>query len=314
MGDPSRTSIHISIWWLISFTLIFAVSCSTHDATAPEAPAPTFPPATEPATLTVSSLEPTPSPSLTLQSTLTATPAVHACQSNTGEVVNSSLQEPGLPREMPFRVYLPPCYSEDADQKYPTLYLLHGLQATDRQWDELGVDEVADNLISSGTLPPFIIVMPWHRTGIDLIQAVPEILLPHIEETYAARPERLYRSVGGLSKGGGQALEIGLKYPRLFSAVGMHSPAVQYLDSIIIDWALSIPSGLRPNLWVDIGMRDSLYPAAESLIAALQNNGIPITIQINEGDHLPEYWESHLAEYLSWYSSNWQRASLRQSR
>jgi enterochelin esterase-like enzyme len=212
---------------------------------------------------------------------------------------------------MPFRVYLPPCYADINEKTYPTLYLLHGLQSTDSQWDELGVDEVADTLITSGTLPPFIIVMPWHRTGIDLIRAVPEVLVPYIDANYASRTRRAYRAIGGLSKGGGQALEIGLKYPEEFSAVGMHSPAVQYLDSVIIDWALSIPSENRPSLWIDIGRRDSLYPAAESLITAFQQNSIPIMIQINEGDHLPEYWQEHLDDYLRWYTSNWRRESLK---
>ncbi|MGD2059095.1 MAG: alpha/beta hydrolase-fold protein [Anaerolineales bacterium] len=295
---------------MISITLLFTASCSTPDAAVPELQTPTPLHLTDQATFTPPA-QSTNTPRMTSPPTLTATPETRACTSKSGQVIKSSLQDPGLFRDMPFRVYLPPCYGKEPDQEYPTLYLLHGLQGSDRQWDQLGVDEAADRLISSGALHPFIIVMPWHRTGIDLIEAVPEILLPHIEETYAARPQRAYRSIGGLSKGGGQALEIGLKYPQLFSAVGMHSPAVQYLDAIILDWATSIPAERRPSLWIDIGMQDSLYPAAQSLITALQNNNIPITIQINEGDHLPEYWKSHLDEYLSWYSLNWKRAWLK---
>jgi enterochelin esterase-like enzyme len=227
-------------------------------------------------------------------------------------IVESTLQNRRLFRSMPFRVYLPPCYDKEKVQGYPTLYLLHGLQSTDAQWDELGIDEAADKLISSGTVPPFIIVMPWDRTGIDLVQAIPEILVPYIELNFATRSIARYRAIGGISKGGGQALEIGLKYPQIFSAVGMHSPAVQYLDAVIIEWALNIPVESRPALWIDIGMRDSLFPAAQSLIAGLQDNGIAITIQINEGDHLDEYWEAHLEDYLRWYASNWRPISLGQ--
>jgi enterochelin esterase-like enzyme len=223
------------------------------------------------------------------------------------------LEAPSLFRPLPYRIYLPPCYAKDPDRTYPTLYLLHGLQSTDSQWDDLGVDDAADFLISSGTLPPFIIVMPWHRTGVDLVQAIPDVLLPHIEANYAVRSGSAYRAIGGLSKGGGQALEIGLKYPGDFSAVGMHSPAVQYLDSVIIDWTLNIAVEDRPLLWLDIGRRDSLYPAADALITSFQSNSIPITIQINRGDHLPAYWQTHLEGYLRWYASNWQRASLKQT-
>lgn len=242
---------------------------------------------------------------------LPATVSQPTCPDGSGTIEQSTLRDPRLFRELPFRVYLPPCYGEDPERRYPTLYLLHGLQSTDSQWDDLGIAEVADRLILSGTLPPFIIVMPWHRTGIDLTRAIPEVLLPHVEQNYAARPERTYRAIGGLSKGGGQALEIGLKYPQLFAALGMHSPAVQYLDRVVVEWALDIPAPTRPKLWLDIGMQDSLYPAAESLLTELQRNSIPITIQINEGDHLAKYWQTHLEGYLRWYGSNWQRESLK---
>ncbi len=297
--------------WLLALTVCVA-ACSTPARIAQQLPTETAAQTAQPPEKAQTETPaPNATPAILPTPTSSSAEPETSCPARIGRVEKSILRDPQLFRDMPFRVYLPPCYGEDPNQSYPTLYLLHGLQSTDAQWDESGVDETADALISSGTLPPFIIVMPWHRTGIDLTQAIPEILLPHIEQNYAARPDRAYRAIGGVSKGGGQALEIGLKYPHLFEAVGMHSPAVQYLDAVIVEWALNIPPDERPTLWIDIGLRDSLYPAAESLIDKLQGNSIPITIQINEGDHLAEYWQAHLEGYLRWYASNWQRESLK---
>lgn len=309
-------SLHVQILIIVLLSfIVLSVSCSQSTQTAQpksnaiEVTGPSSTPRMQ------STPSPLPSNTATLiteqppeRATTTPSPT---CPDQHGIMDTRVVRDPRLFREMPIRIYLPPCYDQNPEQFYPTLYLLHGLQSTESQWDELGVDEIADKLISNGTLPPFIIVMPWHRTGIDLIQSVPEILVPYIEANFAANAERTYRAIGGVSKGGGQALEIGLKYSNVFAAVGMHSPAVPFADAIIADWLLNIPDNSRPSLWIDIGARDSLFPAAQSLIGNLQANGIPITLQLDDGDHNSEYWKIHIEGYLRWYAMNWPRASFR---
>jgi enterochelin esterase-like enzyme len=300
-----------SIWtWLLIATFLL-VSCSQFvqkpqvHSDAKDTIDPTDTPLSEAIRLT--------SPTEIVTATAAKTPATKetpACWNEPGTIETTIIQHAELFREMPVRIYLPPCYEANPEKRYPTLYLLHGLQSTDSQWDELGIDETANRLISEGTVPPFIIVMPWHRTGINLIQAVPEILVPFIDANFTTASDRSSRAIGGVSKGGGQALEIGLKYPDTFAAIGMHSPAVQYLDSVIVNWVSAIPPESRPALWIDIGERDSLYPAAESLIENLQSNSIPISTHIDDGDHEAAYWETHIEGYLRWYVANWKRAPL----
>lgn len=267
-----------------------------------------------PATSTLPPLTPTetrrpslissPTPTLTRGSTATATPV--ACLREPGEVIQAELVDPALTRSLPYRIYLPPCYGQSSPAVYPTLYMLHGLQSTDAQWDDLGLDEAADGLIASGQLPPFLIVMPWERRGVDYTSAIPEVLVPAIERMYAADPRREARALGGLSRGAGWALRIGLQNPDLFASLGLHSPAVLSPDLYYIPaWLQAIPSGDLPRLWIDIGERDPLRPSALELAGLLDAQGAPYAWHLFPGTHEPAYWTSHLAEYLRWYAADW---------
>ncbi len=266
-------------------------------------PPPTANPAGTPPTPEVLQTEsPTPVPVAT-------TAAETICSGSEGYIVQSEIEHPSLPRALPFRVYFPPCYDEQPEKYYPTLYLLHGLQGTDAQWDDLGIDEAANTLIGSGTLPPFLIIMPWQRTGIEIETAVIDVLIPHIGQTYRTRLEPEWRAIGGVSRGAGHALRITLTHPDIFSILGLHSPATLYAEGLVLQWLLAIPIEERPDVWMDIGDHDSLLPSAQSLIVLLSQNEFETTVQINPGDHTSDYWRRHVASYLQWYAAHWMKNS-----
>jgi enterochelin esterase-like enzyme len=225
-------------------------------------------------------------------------------------MVLSELEHPLLTRALPFRVYLPPCYEEQPGDDYPSLYLLHGLQGTDAQWDELGIDEAANALINQGALPPFLMIMPWERTGLDFETAVPDILVPHIDQVYRTRSEPQWRAIGGLSRGAGQALRIALTHPDLFSILGLHSPATLSADGLILQWLLAIPEDKHPDVRLDIGDRDPLLPSAQKLIDLLTENDMEILTRINSGEHTSAYWRARAASYLTWYAHHWSDRAL----
>jgi enterochelin esterase-like enzyme len=263
---------------------------------------------------TVPIMSPTPVHNLTLDPSPTPTriatpqiinPTTPLCSDQQGIIIISELDTLTLPNNMPFRIYLPPCYAENTEARYPTLYLLHGLTADDSQWDELGVDERANALITSEELPPLIIVMPWHRTGVDLEMAVVNILVPHIDQTYRTLADSSWRAIGGLSRGGGWALRVGLRHPELFGAMGLHSPA-NFLNTFYIASLVdNIAEEHLPRIWIDIGERDSLLESTHELIDIFDELGIPVSSQIYPGDHDPEYWTTHMDTYLRWYTYAW---------
>ncbi len=288
--------------FLTGILLSLATSgCSTPigpPSTLTSLPPTTIPARTPPTPEVLQKESPTPVPSA-------STAAETVCSGSEGYIVRSEIEHPSLPRALPFRVYLPPCYDEQPEKYYPALYLLHGLQGTDAQWDELGIDEAANALIGSGTLPPFLIIMPWQRTGIEIEPALLDVLIPHIDQTYRTRLEPEWRAIGGVSRGAGQALRIALTHHDIFSILGLHSPATLYAEGLILQWLLAIPIEERPDIWMDIGDHDSLLPSAQSLLNLLSQNDFETIVRINSGDHTSDYWRAHVARYLQWYADHW---------
>jgi enterochelin esterase-like enzyme len=204
-----------------------------------------------------------------------------------------------------YRVYTPPCFDAGITP-IPILILFHGLTSTDSQWGALGVGTTADELIRTGQVPPFLILMPREDTGLDLESAVMDTLLPLVESTYHAGGDRNRRAIGGLSRGAGWALRIGLKHADLFGAIGMDSPAVLSPDLYFLPaWVKLIPSGQMPRLSIDIGRDDTLLPATHDLTALLDDLNVRYDWHLNAGEHTPSYWADHMAEYLRWYAAGW---------
>lgn len=266
----------------------------------PDAPAPFTPTASSTATPSAF-----PSPSSTPATpTATAIPPtpIPACLSEPGTVMETELVDPDLPRSLPYRIYIPAC-AEQSPGRLPTLYLFHGLSYSDSQWDDLGVDELADLLISLRVTQPFLIVMPWERLGLDYEPTIVQYLLPHIESEYAGASDPELRAVGGISRGAGWALRIGLGHAELFGAVGLHSPAVLAPDLFNLPgW---VEGGPVPELWIDIGNRDPLRFALADLTALLDQLAIEYRFRSFAGEHSLGYWDLHLEEYLRWYVSHW---------
>ncbi len=153
-------------------------------------------------------------------------------------------------------IYLPPCYAEKIETRYPVLYLLHGQTYTADQWIRLGAVDVLDNLILSGETRPFIIVFPDDRywnlpPGAGFGARLVDDLIPFIDSTYRTLPDRNHRAIGGMSRGAGWALRLGLSRWDLFSVIGLHSLAVLQSDrSQLADWIAVIPPAQAPSsLW-----------------------------------------------------------------
>lgn len=218
-----------------------------------------------------------------------------------------------LPEPLDFRVYLPPCYSQESKRRYASLYLIHGQSSNDEQWDRLGIDETTNTLIAAGEVPPFIIVMPrdrvWSQPDEDRFgQAVAEVLVPWIDREYRTRPEREYRAVGGLSRGAGWAVHLALKYWKLFGALGAHSLPVFYTDMYHIkDWLNDIPVEKMPRIYMDNPNNDNpqIMKSSQWFEKLLTQRDIPHEWYMFLGYHQEKYWQAHLEQYIRWYGEGW---------
>ena len=240
------------------------------------------------------------------------------CNLKVGKFEMGEVSIPEINQPLEYRIYLPPCYGDLKNQRYPVLYLIHGHGFKDDQWDRIGADEAANRLISSGEIPPFLIVMPYdlstsQPTQSHFAQALIEELIPHIDAQYRTIPKREYRAVGGLSRGGGWAIHLGLRNWQEFGALGAHSPAVFHTDADRMESLLEdIPVGKMPKIFIDIGDRDLAEIMLPTLDFEMLLNriGIPHEWHLFNGYHSEDYWRTHLDKYLRWYTKGWENASV----
>lgn len=256
---------------------------------------------------------PTVAPTYTSVPRPDSTPTPLACRHTPGRMELNSLHSALAPQSMNYRVYLPPCYTQEARRRYPVLYMIHGLNFDESQWDRLGIDELADRLIAAGQVAPFLIVMPadhgWKEPAEDPFDEIFEKeLIPRIDRNYRTLPERSQRAIGGLSRGAGWAVHIGLLRWDLFGAIGGHSLPVFWEDTTYLQRRLqAIPLEQRPRIFLDIGDRDrpNILQSAVWFEGLLQKEHYAHEWYLYPGYHEEAYWRAHLEQYLRWYTAEW---------
>jgi enterochelin esterase-like enzyme len=220
-------------------------------------------------------------------------------------------------KEEPYRIYLPPSY-DHTDQRYPAVYLFHGWPYDDSHWDNLGVDEIADLGIRSGALPAFIIVLPGaDPDGLYVTTSGGDAsfegqiiydLIPHVEATYRVSADRSGRAIGGISRGGVWALEIGFRSPHLFAAVAGHSPALKYNlapTPFSPFYLLEQPGVGELRIYLDAGDADWAREETQALHEALNARAIANQFAVHSGGHSDRMWAANLSEYLAFYAAGW---------
>jgi enterochelin esterase-like enzyme len=215
-----------------------------------------------------------------------------------------------------YRIYLPPNYDQ-SERRYPVLYLLHGWPYEAAHWDGLGTEETADVNIQSGALPPFIIVQPKGTERLYINTSggdhsfegqVVNDLIPHIDATYRTWAAREGRAIGGISRGGVWALEIGFRYPDIFSIVGGHSPALSVnLAPPAHDpvYLLEDPRVATLRIYLDAGDADWAMEDTQELHETLSARGIPHQFAEHAGGHAAGLWTASVVEYLTFYTQEW---------
>ncbi len=138
-----------------------------------------------------------------------------------------------LNAERSYTVYLPAGYDKNTDRTYPVLYLLHGMNDTNKGWYERGhVKDVMDQLTASGEVCEMIIVTPdaggnimegkwngyFNMEGWKYEEFFFGEFLPLIETQYRIKGDKAYRAVAGLSMGGGGATSYAQRHTEVFAA------------------------------------------------------------------------------------------------
>ena len=229
------------------------------------------------------------------------------------------------PDRLPSLVYLPPGVGALPSARYPLVVLLHGFPGAPYSFsDGLQLATVADGLIGSGAVPPFVAVMPragpvgyhgewagrWEQFFVRDVLPWTEAHLP------ATRDHRRW-TIAGLSSGGYGAVDIALRHPRLFRAIeswsGYYRP---YRDGPLRDATAAEMAAHDPTLLVSreapllrsLGTRffvscGSMHDLGNALFtlafaAHLRALRLPFDLVLRPGGHNGRFWREQLPAAL----------------
>ena len=115
----------------------------------------------------------------------------------------------------------------------------------------------------------------------DLLKDV----IPFVESHYPVKSDREHRALAGLSMGGGQSLNFGLKHPGTFAWVGGFSsaPNTKPAGDLVKDPA-ALARELR-LLWVSCGNQDRLIDVSERFHSTLEKKNVPHVWHVDSGAH-----------------------------
>ncbi len=166
-----------------------------------------------------------------------------------GTVAFRWYNSPGNGKMRRLAVYTPSGY-EKSSEKYPVMYLLHGVGGDEEAWTGSGrAAEILDNLIAQGKAKPMIVVMTNGNVSQEAAPGKgsdgfvkPTFMLPHtmdgkfeetfidvikfVEDNYRTINTKAGRAIAGLSMGGFHTANISMYYPNTFDYVGLFSSAL----------------------------------------------------------------------------------------
>jgi enterochelin esterase-like enzyme len=211
-------------------------------------------------------------------------------------------------------IYTPPGYS--TAQKYPVMYLHHGIGGNEIAWigkgsNEGNADNVMDYLYSKSLAKPMIVVMPDGNTRNANGQApannagfethgkvLINDLIPWVEKTYSAATDADSRAISGLSMGGGQTFNFGFTNTNVFHYIGPYSaapntrPASQTITNV---------DTVKQNvklIFIACGSNDGLIDNSEGYHEFLDMKSIPHVWQIEQGGgHDKTVWNRSLYNF-----------------
>ena len=228
-----------------------------------------------------------------------------------GKIEEIAYESKSIGMKRPAAVYTPPGYDATKDDKYPVLYLLHGIGDIEVDWVKKGkADAILDNLLADKKIEPMIVVMPNGRAMKDITVKTPwkdqvpafaafekdllEDLIPHIEKNYRTKVDRKSRAIAGLSMGGGQTLNFGLAHTDVFAWIAAFAPAptTKPMKDLLPKPEKAIEA--IELLWVSCGDEDFILETSKTVHEQLDALKVPHAWHLGKGPHEWPVWQDDL--------------------
>ena len=244
-----------------------------------------------------------------------------------GAVSSVTYYSSSLKRFRRMHVYTPAGY-ESGEGKFPVFYLLHGAGDCDEAWTSVGRARfILDNLIAEKKAKPMVIVMPAGHTGPfgfrrrggsgsrppvdEFVQDFEKDILPHVEKNFRVYTDRQHRAIAGLSMGGAQTLNVGIRNLDKFAYLGVYSsgvfgitgggrgrpsgPSWEDQNKQALDDA-SLKNGLK-SVWFATGKDDFLIETSRATVKMLEKHGFHVVFKETEGGHTWINWRNYLSVF-----------------
>ena len=217
-------------------------------------------------------------------------------------------------------ILLPPGYN--TNEKYPVLFVLHGIFGDETSMPGMGIQTMLGNLIADGEAEKMIIVFPAMFTGsgspgftaessrkYDLIREdIENSIMPFLEQNYSIKTGRENTAITGFSMGGREALYTGITRSDIYGYVGAACPAPGIFptqDQYMVHEGCMSEGQFRPStmpsmILISAAASDGVvgnYP--QTYHEALEKNGVQHLWQIiPNGDHGGATVTPHMYNFL----------------
>jgi enterochelin esterase-like enzyme len=229
----------------------------------------------------------------------TAPPGLSAECRHKGTTGEAIAPQPDETFQLTFSYYLPPCYEEFPETRYPVLYLLGMVTQA---------SPIVEALIVHHTLPPVILIMPSITIIRDKYDAlILSVLVPYVDSHFRTRLEPRLRGIGGISQSANIAVRTAWQAPAVFGKVAAISGGISAAEVPLFQvWLSATAPAERPRMLIDIGDRDGgMQPYVRNLRATLDEKSVPYDFWSASGGHDWGYWRTRVTMYLMWFTENW---------
>ncbi|RYU82468.1 alpha/beta hydrolase-fold protein [Hymenobacter persicinus] len=245
------------------------------------------------------------------------------------QVMSTSFQIPQLGRTRRIWLYLPNDYASNPGKRYPVLYMHDGQNVFDACTSfsgEWGVDETLKQLQQQGLDATGCIVVaidndgaqrlneysPWNNPqygggqGDQYVDFLVQTLKPYIDTNYRTLTGREFTGIAGSSMGALISTYAALKYPSVFSKVGVFSPAFWFAEQPLFQYVQQHPANPDTRFYFVCGSAESqtMLPLMQSMRDALQTGGVPAqNLSFNpraDGQHAEWFWKREFAAAYQW--------------
>ncbi|MCD6021044.1 MAG: enterochelin esterase [Actinomycetia bacterium] len=234
----------------------------------------------------------------------------------------------GDPHQRPVWVSTPPGYDDDAERRYPSVYVIQGLTGQLDAWRNRSpfrrnFPELADDLFARGDAPPVIVVWVdcWTSLGGSQFLDSPgtgnyltylcDEIVPFVDERYRTIADRDHRGIQGKSSGGYGAMVVPMLRPDLWGGLATHAGDALFETCYLPEFRESARvlrdryEGSYDAFWKDFRSRPAFSKDGDEHLlndwcmaacySADPDGTVRLPFDTATGEMIPEIWERWLA-------------------